>query len=211
MGTSFAREGASFFYHHTTDVRQIRHAVDRYLSIVTALGIPIPQPLEWPLPIGHTPANFDASPPFTLFHPFARGAGKSLSAADVTTLCRALAPQRIILAGRTDETVPPLENVENLLNRTSLSELIWLIRKAAFVVSVDSGPMHIAAGLTPHLLAIHKSTDPIEYGPYRPEAWVWKDGALLQAGLRRDTGRRQPATDIAAVAEFLRTRLQEGA
>ena len=209
IGTSYAREGARFFYHHTTDVRQIRHAVDRYLSIVTALDIPIAQPLEWPLPAGNAPAGFDASRPFILLHPFARGAGKSLSVDDVITLCRALAPARIILAGRSDETVPPLENVENLLNRTSLAELIWLIRKAAFVVSVDSGPMHIAAGLTPHLLAIHKSTDPIEYGPYQPEAWVWKDGALFRAGVRRDTSRREPAPDLTAVAQFLRRQLPE--
>jgi ADP-heptose:LPS heptosyltransferase len=209
VGTSYAREGARFFYHHTTDVRQIRHAVDRYLSIVTALGIPIVPPLEWPLPAGTAPAGFDASRPFILLHPFARGAGKSLSVDDVATLCRALAPARIILAGRSDETVSPLANVENLLNHTSLGELIWLIRKAAFVVSVDSGPMHIAAGLTSSLLAIHKSTDPIEYGPSRPEAWVLKDGALFQAGLGRDTGQRQPAIDMDTVAEFLRTRLQD--
>ena len=50
----------------------------------------------------------------------------------------------------------------------------------AFVVSVDSGPMHIAAALTPRLLSIHTWSDPRKVGPYQPEAWVWKDGALFQ-------------------------------
>ncbi len=207
IGTSFAREGARFFYHHTTDVREIRHAVDRYLSIVTALGIAISRPLEWPLPAGDAPADFDFSRPFILLHPFARGSGKSLSKEDTLALCRRLAPARVVLAGRKDEPLPTVENVENLLNRTTLAELIWLIRRAAFVVSVDSGPMHIAAALTPRLLAIHTGTDPVEYGPYRPDAWIWKDAALFRAGDRRDTSTRQSAPDMGAVAQFLQSRI----
>jgi len=207
VGMGDAREGAPFFYHRKADMRGFDHAVDRCFAIVAALGIPISQPLEWPLPEGQPPAGFAETPPFVLLHPFARGTGKSLSAADATILCRALAPMRVVLAGRSEESVAPLGNVEDLLNRTSLAELIWLIRRAAFVVSVDSGPMHIAAALTSRLLAIHTWTDPREYGPYQPEAWIWKDGALFQAGARRDGANRQPAVDMSAVAQFLRTQV----
>jgi heptosyltransferase I len=204
VGLSDAREGAGFFYHQKASVAGIDHAVDRYLALVSALDIPISKPLEWPLPDGHAPAGFVEAPPFILLHPFSRGAGKSLTPAEVTTFCRGVAPIRVILAGRSEETVPPLDNVENLLNRTSLAELIWLIRRAAFVVSVDSGPMHIAAALTPRLLAIHTWSDPRKVGPYRPEAWIWKDQRLFQFGQVDDTN-THTAPDMNAVTSFLRT------
>ncbi len=202
IGLSDAREGAGLFYHQKADVTGISHAVDRYLALVSALGISIPAQREWPLPAGQAPAGFQEAPPFILLHPFSRGAGKSLGPTDVAAFCHMVAPMRVVLAGRSEETPPPLVNVENLLNRTTLTELVWLIRRAAFVVSVDSGPMHIASALTPHLLSIHTWSDPEKVGPYRPEAWVWKDGALFQ----RDEATRSEhrAQDISQVAQFVR-------
>jgi len=207
VGLSDAREGAGLFYHQKADVRGIDHAVDRYLALVAALGIPATLPLEWPVPQGSAPAGFPDAVPFVLLHPFSRGAGKSLSVADVSSFCHTLAPFRVVLAGRSEESVPPADNVENLLNRTTLAELIWLIRRAAFVVSVDSGPMHIAAALTPRLLSIHTWSDPRKVGPYHPEALVWKEGALFQAGQRGDAQARKPVPDIAAAARFVQTQL----
>lgn len=203
LGLSDAREGARFFYDRTADVSGCSHAVDRYLRLVAALGIDTTPPLEWPLPVGTAPAGFSADEPFILLHPFSRGAGKSLSAEDVAAFCRALAPCRVVIAGRTNERVAAIPNVTDLLNRTTLHELIWLIRRAAFVVSVDSGPMHIAAALTPRLVSIHTWSDPAKVGPYRPEAWVWQKQVLTQM---RDFGRpdaHRACPDITALATFV--------
>jgi heptosyltransferase I len=205
VGLSDAREGARFLYHRAADVRGIPHAVDRYLGLVKCLGIDISQPLEWPLPPGESPAGFSTAAPFILLHPFSRGAGKSLSVADTLAFCRAVAPSEVVLVGRSSESVPRLDRVTDLLNRTTLSELIWLLRRAAFVVSVDSGPMHIAAALTSRLISLHTWSDPGKVGPYRPEAWIWKDGALFQM---KDLGRREalrPAPTITEVGRFLGT------
>jgi ADP-heptose:LPS heptosyltransferase len=140
-------------------------------------------------------------------HPFSRGAGKSLTPVDIAGFCCALSPTRVVLVGRSEETVPALENIENLLNRTTLAELIWLIRRAAFVVSIDSGPMHIAAALTSRLVSIHTWSDPAKVGPYQPDAWVWKDGSLFQTKHLAEASRHQPASDITAVAQFVRTQI----
>lgn len=202
-GLSNAREGASLAYHHKADVSGLRHAVDRNLALVSLLGIPLPATLDWPLPAGQAPMSFAEPRPFVLLHPFSRGAGKSLSVADVTAFCQAIAPIRVVLVGRTDETVPALPNVENLLNRTSIPELIWLIRRAAYVVSVDSGPMHIAAAITPCLLSIHTWSDPAKVGPYHPDAWVWKDGALFQAKALADRAAHRSVADVAGMASHV--------
>jgi ADP-heptose:LPS heptosyltransferase len=187
LGLSDAREGARLFYDLTANVRGIHHAVDRY-AILTDLALDDADlvrgessySFEWPLPQGSAPEGFNAAGPFVILHPFSRGAEKSLAISDIADFSCTLAPTRVVLVGRTDARIPPLDHVTNLLNHTTLAELIWLIRHAAFTVSVDSGPMHIAAALTPRLLAIHKWSDPHKVGPYQPEAWVWKGGALCQ-------------------------------
>jgi ADP-heptose:LPS heptosyltransferase len=66
------------------------------------------------------------------------------------------------------------------VNQTDLSQLIWLFRRASFIVSVDSGPMHIAAAITASLLSIHTWTNPRLVGPYNPDAWVWKDQHIFR-------------------------------
>jgi len=87
--------------------------------------------------------------------------------------------------------------------------LIWLIRAARFVVSVDSGPMHIAAAVTDNLLSIHTWTDPRRIGPYNPDAWVWKNGLLFRVSeletmrhLRR--ARKFRSKDVPNVVELVR-------
>ena len=70
-------------------------------------------------------------------------------------------------------------NALNLLNQTSLVQLIWLLRCATFVITVDSGPSHLAAALRRPMVAIHTWSDPRKVGPYWKKAWVWKNACLF--------------------------------
>jgi lipopolysaccharide heptosyltransferase I len=209
LGLSDAREGARFFYDEVVDTTSCEHAVDRYLALAAlATGTPAEdENLDWPLPPGIAIAGVPDAP-FVLLHPFSRGSGKSLSESDVVAFCHAAAPHRIIIAGRTEAKLPAIPNALDLLNRTTLHELIWLLRRARFIVSVDSGPMHIAAALTPNLVSIHTWSDPRKVGPYRDDAWILAGGHLKQ---RRhlavpDAGIAMP--DIAALARWVSERTE---
>ena len=158
------------------------------------------EPLSWKLPRGVAPQGFDGHLPFVLLHPFARGAGKSLDDAAVQRFCEALGSARVVVAGRRAEPLPRIDNVIDLVNQTSLLELIWLIRHAHFIVSVDSGPMHIASALSPHLIAIHTWSDPKKVGPFRPEATVWQAGMLRSVDDLRNGRPGRVAPDIETVA-----------
>jgi len=211
-GLSDAREGARFFYDCIAPVTRGEHAVDRYLKLAAVLGLDTSAPLEWKLPAGSPPAAFDCAgdAPFLLLHPFSRGKGKSLTVRQVEVFCRAV-PFRVVLAGRSDEAPSQaLPNVVNLLNRTTIPELIWLIRQSRFVVSVDSGPMHIAAALAKPLLSIHTWSDPARVGPYRPEAWVLQKGEIFQVSELKappeKRGERYSAPEIEAMAAFVAAR-----
>ena len=180
-GTSDSRECARFFHRHIVRVpprSEPLHAVHRCLALVAALGCDITAPLEWRLPTGTQPA--DCPGDFILLHPFSRGEGKSLTAEEVAAICRGLSPAKVVIAGRGEAALSPLPNTVNLLNKTTLPELCWLLRRASFVASVDSGPMHIAAALSPHLLAVHTWSDPRKVGPFAPGAWVWKEGKIAR-------------------------------
>lgn len=173
-GLSDAREGAHLAQTRTIPVDPKAHAVERYLALAAATGASLAGPPDFNLPAGDRPSETIPSEPFIVFHPFSRGRGKSLSPESVSAFCRA-ADYPVVLVGRSDERLAELPSkVTNLLNKTSLSELLWLLRHAAFVVSVDSGPMHLAAAVTDKLLAIHTWSDPCQVGPYRPGAHVWK-------------------------------------
>ncbi len=173
-GLSDAREGSRWIQSRTVAVDPQAHAVERYLALAAAADAPLVGPPTFDLPAGDRPAGILPSEPFVVFHPYSRGRGKSLAPETVTAFCRSL-DRPIILVGRTAQEPSDLPGrVTNLLNRTSLTELIWLLRHAAFVVSVDSGPMHLAAAVSDRLLAIHTWSDPCRVGPYRPGACVWR-------------------------------------
>lgn len=184
VGLSDSREGARFLHHARVPVERTDHAVDRYLRLVHACGVP-PGPVQFPLPAGSIPEGLHkATLPkdFVILHPFSRGDGKSLTATQVNLFCDAMAPVGVFVVGVTDASRPPLTlpgNAFNLLNHTTLPELIWLMRRAKYIVSVDSGPMHIAAAITAQVLSLHTWSDPRLVGPYPLAAHVWKDGQIL--------------------------------
>ena len=208
-GMSSALAGASWFYDRVARVDRRGHAVERYLKLAECAGATIGESLRCSVPSGDPLPRFDPHPPFVLLHPFARGQDKSLSNAAIEEFCRSLAPTRVVVVGQSRRGINTPENCVDLTRQTSLLQLIWLIRVARFVVSVESGPMHIAAATTANLLSIHTWTDPIRIGPYNPDAWVWKHGQLfrvgdLEAAKIRKRGRRFRRKDVASVVELIR-------
>src|SRR5947209_1751583 len=139
---SDGREGSRFFYHSVAAVERRAHAVDRYLTLAQAFGATAKKPLRFPLPTGDPLPRFDDHPAFVLLHPFARGSGKSLGRDAIGRFCAALAPIRVVIVGSGGRHAPAAENCIDLTSQTTLLQLVWLIRRARWVVSVDSGPMH---------------------------------------------------------------------
>jgi ADP-heptose:LPS heptosyltransferase len=210
-GLSDAREGSRFFHTRTIDVTPSSHAVERYLALAGSLGADTSSAPVFRLPEGRPPEAALPATPFVVLHPFSRGARKSLDSSAVLAFCRSLALP-VVLVGRGSVDFPSTPaNIVNLLDRTTLPELVWLLRHAAFVVSVDSGPMHLAAALTGQLLGIHTWSDPCRVGPYRPGAHVWKGGVIFPAldPASSQAGNKLPDPAAAeTIARWVRTRLE---
>jgi len=92
-------------------------------------------------------------------------------------ICRQNA--QVILTGAPGDT-PLIECVTrqmqeqaiSLAGKTSLPQLVALLKRADLLISGDSGPMHIAAAVGTPLIAIHGPTDPALSGPISPTATI---------------------------------------
>ncbi|MEM9016858.1 MAG: glycosyltransferase family 9 protein [Verrucomicrobiota bacterium] len=222
LGFRNAREGARFLYDEATFIQNWseKHAIERNLELVRTLGVFCDE-VSFPLPEGSAPDGNEAlEDRAILLHPFSRGIGKSLSEGEVIELSEKLAPRQIWLVGRADvKSTPPWpSNVVNFLEKTDLSELVYLIRRADWVVSVDSGPMHLAAGITDRVLSIHTWSDPYMVGPWAKRASVWRDEKILpvsdllprqypeQRNRRKEFSQREnllPVGSVDAIVQFL--------
>lgn len=180
LGLSDAREGARFFYQRTAHVDSQQHSVERYLTLASLAGASIPEKPHFGLPAGRPIPEFELPERFVVLHPFARGANKSLWSSEIYELTRALAPLAVVVVGRAETDFRFARNSVSLVNQTDLLQLIWLLRRASFVISVDSGPMHLAAAVSRQLLSIHFWSDPKQVGPYRQDAWVWQNSRICR-------------------------------
>lgn len=61
----------------------------------------------------------------------------------------------------------PTDRVMNLAGKTSLRELMALIKECSLFLTNDSGPMHMASALGVPLLALFGSTSDVATGPYQ--------------------------------------------
>lgn len=210
LGLSDSREASRFFYDQRAIVHSGQHSVERYLALARLAGADTSGLIQFPLPPGKAIPLIELPERYVLLHPFARGARKSLTAGEIFEFTRLVAPIPVVVAGRSNEQFTTDQNGISLVNQTSLPELVWLLRRSSFIVSVDSGPMHIGAAITSELLSIHLWSNPGSVGPYNPEAWIWKDRGIVQVRANRageSNAETKERPDIAQIAGFVRDRL----
>jgi len=210
FGLSDSREASRFCYDRRAVVNPSQHSVERYLELAKLAGADTSGPILFPLPRGKTIPSLELPERFVALHPFARGAGKSLTPKEIFEFINLLIPIPVVVVGRSSASFAMDRNGVSVVNQTDLLELIWILRRSSFVVSVDSGPMHIGAAITPELLSIHTWSDPGSVGPYNPDAWIWKGRRIFQvrsirSGESREGNHERP--NLAQIASFVRDRL----
>jgi ADP-heptose:LPS heptosyltransferase len=181
IGRSDAREGAGLFYQQRAplppDGRK-SHAVDILLQFLPFLGA---QPVlrghlrfreSGSLPLKFTEGRSGARP--IVIFPDSRRPEKRWGGFKQLTelLLREPSGERagkIIWAGSNylpDRGAFPAGRFLNLTGNTSLVSLPALIGRADWVITNDSGPMHLAAALGARTVGIFGPTDPRLFGPY---------------------------------------------
>jgi len=171
IGFSEAREGSTFFYNRRVRGGREAHAVDRYLRIAADLGCDTGE-ARFVFPGSELPAGLQLPRRYAVLVPGARWETKRWPA-DMFGRVAALLPLPSVVVGGpadariADEAVSLSEGkAVSLAGRTDLKGLMEVMRRAAVVVSNDSGPMHIATGFGVAVVALFGPTSPQRTGPY---------------------------------------------
>jgi len=184
---SLAREPlAAMFYSDKVTARSA-HRVDRNLELAAAAGAPTAV-YSFPLPPGHAEGVLPAGG-FVLASPlsgwrakqwpldhYARLAERLRREAGIPLVLNGPPAARETLAGAADA----------MLHLSSIEGLIDATRRAAAVVGVDSGPLHLAAALGRPGVAIFGPTDPSQTGPYGGSFTVLRSPHAITSYKRRN-------------------------
>jgi len=177
IGPSFHREFAYLFYDHVAAGRdKERHAVDENLDVLRFLELPA-EPVRFPVTFPPPAFSGQTSPLKVLLSPCSRHAAKNWPVERFAAVGKVLhektgamlyisgVPEDAAACGKLMELLPP-GSAHNLCGKTSLVELGGVLQAMALVITVDSGPMHMAAAAGTPTLAIFGPTDPLRVGPY---------------------------------------------
>lgn len=176
VGFAEAREGSNIFYNVKVKGGKDVHAVERYMKIAGALGCD-----EKDIIFPFSPCSGEMGSiedikrglkDYAVIVPGARWDTKIWAAGNFGRITSLLPIKSIVIGSRSDMEIA--ERVVrssggkaiSLAGRTSLKELIEVMRHARLVISNDSGPMHIAAGFQVPVVAIFGPTSPVRTGPY---------------------------------------------
>ena len=175
VGFSEAREGSRFMYTHRVAGGRDIHAVDRYLKVAEYLGCRL-QEVHFALnPAGdfrEVAEKYGLPGDFGVLIPGARWKTKLWPAERFAEVARGMPVQAIILGSGADvEVAGIIEKASNgravsLAGRTTLRETMAIIGNARFVLTNDTGPMHMAAAAGVPVYAIFGPTSEVLTGPY---------------------------------------------
>ena len=175
IGFKEAREGGNLFYTHKIKGGREIHAVDRYMKIAGAIGCDIEE-VRFPMPLIKESDNVSRlkreTGKYAVIIPGARWNTKRWPPERFGKIAAMLRTKTIILGGPPDFEISKLIEKESggkaisMAGKTDLKELISIIRNASYMISNDSGPIHIAAAFKIPVVAIFGPTNPLRTGPY---------------------------------------------
>ena len=191
---SQVRERPAALFYSTQIQSASAHKVEQNLDLAAAAGA-VSLLRTFALPAG-TPNASLPDGDFILANPLAGWRSKQWPLEFYSTLAAQLRREfgiPLVVNGSPDSTATLAQITGAIVNTTDLGGLIDATRRATAVVGVDSGPLHLAAGLGKPGVAIFGPTDPARNGPYgdsfttlrSPEAvTTYKRGSMLDASMR---------------------------
>jgi heptosyltransferase I len=175
FGSRVVRERPAGLFYSTRVQSEAVHVVDQALDLAAGAGASNLVRV-FPLPPGAPEGRLPGLPetPFALASPLAGWAAKQWPLEYYERLAVMLREKLglpLVLNGAPG-TVPAVAGT--LAHESGVPGLIDATRRAALVIGVDSGPLHLAAALNKSGVAIFGPTDPARNGPYGGDFEVFR-------------------------------------
>jgi heptosyltransferase-1 len=184
LGYDSLQEGSGLVLSEKIPEDMGKHAVDRYLDFPRHLGCDTSRP---EFPIALQAAHFkrieallagkkiDTGAGFVAVSPVAYWETKLWDEVKFAAICDRIVREiglPVVFTGESPEG--PISRIRSLMEapsasaagETSLRELAALYKKAAVLLTTDSGPMHLAAAVGTPVVALFGPTSPGRTGPY---------------------------------------------
>jgi len=159
-----------------------QHQVDAFLEFARALDAAVGPP-RWDLPISEQDINWAQQilgdgPPILMISPCSSHVLRNWSAeryACVADYAISELNMRVVMIGgpselelQTGQDIESAMNnkVQNLIGKDTITQSMALLKKAALVLSPDSGPAHLASAIGTPVLGLYAATPSKRSGPY---------------------------------------------
>lgn len=180
-----ARDFQWLFTNHRIAAVKGEHALDAMMGFANTIGVTRNQ-LRWDIPLGKASVEFADNVaadgrPILLISPCSSQRSRNFrnwSVENYAATARYAQQKygcKIVLTGGSSEVEQEYgdgigricaDGVDNLIGKTSLKQLLALIRASAAVICPDSGPAHMATAVGTPVIGLYATSNPDRSGPY---------------------------------------------
>lgn len=194
-----AKEGHSLFINERIDAQQHAHVLEGFMGFAKTLGVSVQSP-SWQIDIPEQALNMVAeelSEPFVVICPAASKAERSWTAEGYAKLIDYIASKgyKAVLCGGpgkldndiSEQILAFTSNVyKNMVGKTSLIELLAVLKHAKVVVAPDTGPAHMATTQRTPVVGLYAHSNPRRTGPYLS---LVHTASVYEASIQQQTGK----------------------
>lgn len=182
-----AKEGQWLFTNSKTPAQQNPHVLDGFMGFAQTLGCEISEP-TWKMPLPDqdilwASEQFGTDKPYAVICPAASKAERNWHAQGYAQAADYLTHkgfQVVICGGPTelernlaaDIELHVTEPVINFVGKTSLKQLLAVLKLAHLVIAPDTGPAHMAVTVETPVIGLYAHSNPQRTGPYLYQNYV---------------------------------------
>lgn len=176
------RDRHQWFINQSVASVPLQHQVDAFMEFARALGIPAKTPV-WNLPVADEDTRWanetlGEGPPILMISPCSSHSLRNWPAgryAEVADYAITQLGMRVVLTGGpsvlekqtgSDIESSMSETAQNLIGKDTINQSVALLKKAAVVLSPDSGPAHLASAIGTPVIGLYAATPSKRSGPY---------------------------------------------
>lgn len=176
-----SKELHSLFINHRIASQVHPHVLDGFMAFADAIGIPKNDEVNWHIPIPEKSLAFAAEYQKQLGHycvicPSASKAERNWTVEGYVQIAKYIknkGSQVVLCGGPTDperqlaEAITSRADVDvNLVGKTSLKDLLAVLKVATLVIAPDTGPAHMASTVRTNVIGLYAHSNPKRTGPY---------------------------------------------